>query len=291
MEIRAAFDALSSVVDGYDSRGLSVETVDATADGAGGVRATAEVGVPPSALVAGDVVTTTDDGALRVDLPTDDLLSPPPSRSDVVSVAVEAARTTPDGLVVAVAIVVDPPADDDPDAAEPRRSATDGGTGPDAATETTRALAEVRDESVPPFEDVAYLRRLYERCDTFTEMTRLFERDVSAETVRRYTIEAGVHDPDSYDTDEDESDRDDLPDDVDVPADLTVDDVSEAVADCRTVHEVGRRLGLGRARTRDLLRRLDLVDLVTHRIDAVTDRGASPEEVAARIRSRTPGDA
>ncbi|MEF8838580.1 MAG: hypothetical protein V5A24_07010 [Haloarculaceae archaeon] len=60
------------------------------------------------------------------------------------------------------------------------------------------SLAAARDASIPPFEDVAYLRRLYERCDTFAEMSQRIEMDVSAETVRRYMTDAGVHQPECY---------------------------------------------------------------------------------------------
>jgi hypothetical protein len=69
------------------------------------------------------------------------------------------------------------------------------------ATGSDSSLEDVRDESVPPYEDTAYLRRLYETCDTFAEMSDRIVMDVSAETVRRYTIEAGVHTPTSYETD------------------------------------------------------------------------------------------
>ena len=61
-------------------------------------------------------------------------------------------------------------------------------------------FSAVRDESVPPYDDTSYLRRLYEACDTFAEMSDRIEMDVSAETVRRYTIDAGVHSPSTYET-------------------------------------------------------------------------------------------
>jgi hypothetical protein len=308
MELQASFDVLSAVVDGYESRGLPVEAVDATTDDAGddGVRATVEVALPPSVLFAAgaeataDAATVADDGTLRMAFPTDGLLRDPASRPGVVSTTVESARVTEDGAVATVALVVDPSVDGDEavdrstEAPSGDEAATDGD---EAATDggTRDALAAVRDDSVPPFEDVPYLRRLYERCDTFAAMTRLFETDVSAETVRRYMIEAGVHDPDSYATDEPEEDEavpDDLPvEAADVPADLTVGAVAEAVVDARTIYEVHRRIGLDQERTRDLLRRLDLLDLVTSRIDAAPDRRASPEEVAAHIRRHAPGDA
>jgi hypothetical protein len=53
---------------------------------------------------------------------------------------------------------------------------------------------------VPPYDDEPYLRALYDACETFVEMSDRIPMDVSAETVRRYMIEAGVHEPDSYDT-------------------------------------------------------------------------------------------
>lgn len=61
-------------------------------------------------------------------------------------------------------------------------------------------LSAVRDGSVPPYDDTPYLRRLYENCQTFDEMSDRIEMDVSAETVRRYMIEADVHSPTSYET-------------------------------------------------------------------------------------------
>ena len=86
---------------------------------------------------------------------------------------------------------------------ESRDGRGDGGT--DEAGSPATALGAVRDDSVPPFEDVPYLRRLYETCDTFAEMSRHIEMDVSAETVRRYMTEADVHEPATYETSEDES--------------------------------------------------------------------------------------
>jgi hypothetical protein len=74
------------------------------------------------------------------------------------------------------------------------------GDGPTPSPSAAEELAAVRDESVLPCEDVEYLERLYERCETFTEMTRLIEMDVTSETVRRYMIEADIHSPTTYDT-------------------------------------------------------------------------------------------
>jgi hypothetical protein len=296
MEIRASFDVLSTVIDGYERRGLAVENVDATTDAPdGGVSATVDLAVDLGAvgrdgpIVADDVDTT--DGGLRLDCSARDLLSVPETTAGVVAARVVDADLTAGGVVVTVELAVDP--SDEPSRDGQQR--TDDGADAarqEATDDTPTDLAAVRDESLPPFEDVDYLRRLYSRCDTFAAMRRLFEMDVSAETVRRYMVQAGVHDPDTYDTDgADEADTDGAAvEGVDLPDGLTVRDVAEAVVDARTVYEVHRRLGVGQERTRELLGRLDLLDLVVHRIDAAPDP-TSHEEVAARIRGRARGDA
>ena len=78
-----------------------------------------------------------------------------------------------------------------------REAGSDAG---DAETGETSPLAAARDESVPPYDDTPYLRRLYETCETFARMSERIEMDVSAETVRRYMIEADVHSPTTYET-------------------------------------------------------------------------------------------
>ncbi|OYR43528.1 hypothetical protein [Halorubrum sp. Hd13] len=80
------------------------------------------------------------------------------------------------------------PAGGDPSESDPSES------GPSDGVEA------VRDESMPPYEDVEYLRALYAECDTFSEMRDAIAMDVSAETVRRYMIDAGVHEPTAYET-------------------------------------------------------------------------------------------
>jgi hypothetical protein len=80
--------------------------------------------------------------------------------------------------------------EDRPEAISKDESSGETGVGTETDTE--------RDESVPPYDDEPYLRQLYEACDTFDEMPEAYERDVAAETVRRYMTEAGVHEPSSY---------------------------------------------------------------------------------------------
>ncbi|GAB3669846.1 hypothetical protein [Halopiger thermotolerans] len=78
--------------------------------------------------------------------------------------------------------------------------------------ETERALAAARNEDLPPYDDVEYLECLYDSFDTFTVMAEVLEMDVASETVRRYMIDAGIHEPTSYETttpDEDDATVDD----------------------------------------------------------------------------------
>jgi len=175
------------------------------------------------------------------------------------------------------------------------------------------APAAVRDESVPPYDDVPYLRRLYETHDTFTAMSEAIEMDVSSETVRRYMIEAGVHDPSSYDIVDDGDEEDgsgvdsapqppetaddpmeDVPDEqlvtdgIGLPEGIRIEDVADAVVDSMTVYEVSRKLGLERHRTKELLKQLNLIDLAMRRVDADPERAVSYEEVADRIRQCAP---
>ena len=199
--------------------------------------------------------------------------------------------------------------------------------GPDPARTETREVTErgadggtlddVRDDSVPPYEDTPYLRRLYETCDTFVEMSEEIPMDVASETVRRYMIEAGVHDPTSYDTSPASTSTESLDaegtaadggdpgsaastptmeaveaaveeqvavDGVALPDGLEVTDVVDAVVESATLFEVQRRLELDRKPTQELLDQLDLLDLVLHRVSEGPKRQVSHEEVTARIR-------
>jgi hypothetical protein len=223
------------------------------------------------------------------------------------------------------------------------------GTADDGGAATADPLATVRDESVPPYDDVAYLRRLYDACDTFTEMSRRIEMEVAAETVRRYMIDAGIHEPTSYDTSAPEREADSEPatgtgagsgdsdatgpaaesgpdesgstderdandggrsvpdspepsdsegqpgadsiptgrlvtDGVGLPDGLRTTDVADAVVESATLYEVQRSLGLDRERTRSLLERLDLLDLVVCRLADASEREITYDEVASRLR-------
>lgn len=258
-----------------------------------------------------------------------------------------------DGPAAASDAAADPTAGDD--------SAADDGSEADCdADDVTATLAAARDDSLPPYDDTAYLQRLYDVCETFAEMSERIEMDVSDETVRRYMIDAGVHTPTSYETtgstrsaaasrpgaaeptaeaanatepnattagsaptasadgetaaetstegrspasasDDPAADRpvsdaeaESLPDEqlvadgIGLPDELTLQDVVDAVVDARTVHEVQRDLGLEHDRTRQLLRQLNVLDLVLRRVSDDPERSVSFDAVAARIRQCAP---
>lgn len=52
-----------------------------------------------------------------------------------------------------------------------------------------------RSNTVPAYKDPDALRNVYERYDTFPEMTEALGVDVTSETVRRYMVEYDIHDP------------------------------------------------------------------------------------------------
>lgn len=215
-----------------------------------------------------------------------------------------------------------------PDDMKPGESTEDAD---DRESETlTARLETVRTDSVPAYEDTDYLQTLYESCETFTEMSDHIEMDVAAETVRRYMIEADIHDPTTYDTATQESTEESEPsagpdtpvavagdsdtalesagpdqsrttheeivdeqfvtDGIGLPEGVTVEDIVTAVVDATAVYEVQRSLGLSQSRTRSLLRQLNILDLVLHRISD-RERELSEGDVLQRIRQCDAGTA
>jgi len=324
METDDQFDTLSTVLEQFDARGWPVRHVEATLDGPDGadggplsVSIEVPVGMPgddgTGPPVTPDRATITAEGDLRVDCRLSDA-PVPGAEHPAVSIRDRSARIDDGSVLLVLDLGVRPPADagsrptgtviDD-------RGRPDDGTGSDDRDRTTEtngdergrataadgrdrstALAAVRDESVPPYEDTEYLRRLYETCDTFSEMSRIIEMDVAAETVRRYMIDAGIHDPDSYDTAHEDPSTDGgsgsrdgelVADGIGLPEDVDREALIDAVVDAKTVYEVRRDLGLDSARARDLLRELGVLDLVTGRIDEDPASRTTREQVTARL--------
>jgi hypothetical protein len=207
------------------------------------------------ATIEPETATLTDEGGLQVTFSPPE---PPTADESVVSTTAREVRVVEDGLAMTVAVTIDPtdsePTSGGASSESKARDRDQPGTGVEAATDAadsetdvtdtecaardcsgaeetidatedaTEKFAAVRDNSVPPYEDTQYLQRLYDECDNFTDMSRHIEMDVSSETVRRYMIEADIHDPDTYDTGNVSAAGDDSADDETGP----VDDGSQA---------------------------------------------------------------
>ncbi|WP_089882723.1 hypothetical protein [Halogeometricum limi] len=406
MALQTSFDALSEIVEQFESDGRTLRSIEASTGDASSDALRVAMDVPLSLLapegscpdLTPSGASLTADGGLCVEFDTDAVDELVATSDAVVSAETRDVSLSPEAeLVVSVVLHIDPDGD------SPRRIETDGhadvgaggttdvetesaatptvtetsdsgtdandagvaddadGSAPtvddDTADDETDELAAVRDESVPPYEDTPYLRHLYDTCETFVEMSRKIEMDVASETVRRYMIEAGVHDPTSYDTqstsaepstsskpsmssepstsaepstpqstsvpetgseraetDAAESSSDDaavvdepdapesaaaedaesvpteqlVTDGLGLPDDCRIEDVVDAVVESTTLFEVQRRLDMDRQPTQELLRQLNLLDLVVHRVADGPKRRVSYEDVATRIRQCTP---
>ncbi|QOS13250.1 hypothetical protein DEQ92_13010 [Haloferax sp. Atlit-6N] len=221
------------------------------------------------------------DGTIGLTLEVDDVL--PSGREHV---AIDAAEVSLDGepsVVVTVAADAAP--------AAPKETG-------DADTESPET---VRDPNVPAFEDTPYLEAVYARYETFERMADAFEMDVTDETVRRYMIDQGVHEPSSYETslagepaaieraptpasDAGES-PEALADGIGLPESVTIDQLADAANDAKTVYEFGKVLGLERMDALELLQDLDLLEFVMGRLTTDDDPDVSREDVVARIRA------
>lgn len=232
---------------------------------------------------------------------------------------------------------------DDPDSInEPTDTPTEDTKSSDDQTDGGDELDGVRDEDLPLYKDDRYLQYLYDSFRTFEEMAQSTEIAVSSETVRRYMIEAGIHEPSTYETaDEttaaddssamkDVSDADDeadkqtvdgeqpegaqpspgtesvqegrvdesspgeslsdiqlVADGIGLPDGLTIEELTKAIESSMTVFDVQRKLGLGQERTEELLKQLNLIDLVMCRLSHDPDQQVTQEEIVNRIRSST----
>lgn len=154
-------------------------------------------------------------------------------------------------------------------------------------------------DRVPPFRDPERLTEVYESCDTFEEMTEMLGMDVTSETVRRYMIDYGIHEPNSYNTADDVASVDSeedlqspvvLADGIGLPEDVTVDTIIETVRQSNTIYEVKRDIGIERENTLEILQELNLLDLVVGRLATEDEREISREDVIERLRDRAETD-
>ena len=222
-QTHSPFETLARVIEYLDDDSRSVRRTEAAGSGGdGSLRATVTLAVgAPADLEPADVAV--DDG-LRVTLRAPAFPDPAealPAGYPRVSVEPTDVRLDGDSLVVTLTVTIggdggrnregDATGDDDSATPTSEGDATVEGTEekardddpamePEDSDTGAGGLAAVRNESVPAYDDTPYLRRLYETSETFAEMSRRIDMDVSAETVRRYMTEAGVHSPTSYET-------------------------------------------------------------------------------------------
>lgn len=355
MGVQIAVAVLARLLDAYESGERSVRHVGATTTGGGGGTLAVELEVLVPLCRDGDPgvaetpvgVELSDDGSIVVEFPAEGITEFPSIPGADVTTSPQSARVCDGEVLLTVEATITP----NGDVGQP--GTAQGGTGSEANNQLERVAARTeggdggdrhgmerdgesvasaspgserhpdthsrieaaRDEAVPPYEDTEYLRAIYERFDTFSEMREAIEMDVSTETVRRYMIDAGIHDPTSYETavcsaagspsgrDTDDGnpiepssagETDDpvgtIPDEqlvtdgIGLPDDLALEAVLDAVVESSTVYEVTRTLQLDQRRTREILEQLDLLDLVMHRMSDDRCRDLTYEEVAERLR-------
>lgn len=121
------------------------------------------------------------DGDVSAELAVDVPLLPERGTSDAVSIT--AAQPTVEDGRVTLNLTVTVAASD-----------VEGG-GPLGRPRDTVGHGDRAGESVPAYKDPEALRTVYERHDTFPEMTEALSVDVTSETVRRHMIKYDIHDP------------------------------------------------------------------------------------------------
>ena len=363
MDLHSSFETLSNVLKEFDRNGRSVRRVAITADRHGPVSASVELRVSIGDLFDGDSPLSVSASTASIDdvgpvftfrledLPSTlfpDIAERDGDDGPGISISPNDVETADGKLLIDLRVDVVESGSPDGTASHSfsppaSREATD--TERDEAEyerkEIESALDAVRNESVPAYEDTAYLSRLYELAETFDQMSDVIELDVSAETVRRYMMDAGVHvpgpnakpdrsesgeatdgsretfaqptrsaqTPSAQESEASTSVRtgasqpepaqtepdcaESLPtgelitDGVGLPDDVTLRELAEIVSEARTVHEVHRRLDLDHDGTRELLRQLNVLDLVVTRAFGEAERDVTFEAVAERIREST----
>lgn len=180
-------------------------------------------------------------------------------------------------------------------------------------------LEQTATSGQPAYKDPDALQDVYERYDTFPKMTAALGVDVTSETVRRYMVKHGIHEPDDADetemtdeaemknedadgtedsrgidagdvsvaealasADQDETEETLAADGLGVPKDLTVAELAEIVTRSRTVHEAKQHLDIDYAHTRRLLSELDLIDFISGRLSS-SQNEVTAEDIYAQL--------
>lgn len=184
-----------------------------------------------------------------------------------------------------------------------------GGEADDADADDEPSLADRRNRDVPPFRDRELLQEVYDTCDTFSEMPAALGMDVTAETVRRYMIRQGIHEPKSYNTSSgdgddqhdatgESDDREDaasesddlepqavLADGIGLPEDVTIDTIVDAVQQSNTIYEVKQGIGIEREDALEMLKELNLLEFVAGRLATEAEREVSRDQILERLRA------
>ena len=260
MQPSGALRELAAFLEDCEAAADADASVGAVHTAEGRLTADLELRLPHEALSASGGETAGD--GLRLDVAAPGVL---PER-ERVRVDVRHVSMAADG--VTVSLVASLPADgDDP--------------GEDAG-----APEHGRDRDRPPFEDPELLAEVYEANDTFAEMVDALGMDVTPETVRRYMIDHGIHQPDSYG--DEGGDPVVLADGIGLPEGVTAEGVADAVAAAKTPGGVGRRLGIDRETAVETLRELGLLELVLGRVATESERSVGRGAVLERLRERSP---
>lgn len=190
-------------------------------------------------------------------------------------------------------------------------------TGHEIETASTNgALAQQsdgREGELPPHRDPEALQKAYEECDTFVEMKRALGTDVTPEAVRQQMVKQGIHEVTEDDSAETECDSEqelsigdasaprDSPEDsvqhgstrsLEVfvsdggfPSDLTVPELKKIVKSSESLYEVSKQVSASLDETREMLKRLNLLDFVTGRLSTKGEQTVTDEEIDRRIRA------
>ena len=224
MGVGTALSELGRFLDECEERDAITRVEFAGTDGSEAVAATLELTVDPcappteSGFTPGEA-TIGEDGTISVSFDSTTALLPVDDH-DVDIEPVQATRTDGATVVELRARVpteprtergeTDTSRDAGPDVDEETHiSVRVGGADSEDESESpsSTSIASTRSRDVPPFRDTELLREVYETCDTFSEMPEALGMDVTAETVRRYMIRQGIHEPTSYNTGSDDDEE------------------------------------------------------------------------------------
>jgi len=285
---------LDSLLDEWDRESVTVRSVTVSDEAGSADSTTAEIELETpltndtesNETVVECTPSTTANGTLGVTVETD---LPIPESELVREVEPADATLTPAGAAEVTVTLTLSDGDSASGAADARsasggeqRASTDAPERQESTTgRTTRDYA--------PFKDPELLQEVYDTHDTFAEMAEALEMDVTGETVRRYMIDYDIHQPKSYQTESTESLGSDeemlvLSDGVGLPDNVEVEELIETVNESNTIYEVKEDLDLERKEAHEILKKLNLVDLVMGRLSNDRNRDITREDVIDRLR-------